>query len=69
MLYSDTGRKRIFHMKQKEGLLFSSPFISHALNGFLYRCECPTAVGQPALGLEPAPILNDVSKIIITFNL
>jgi len=56
-------------MKQKEGLLFSSPFISHALNGFLYRCECPTAVGQPALGLEPAPILNDVSKIIITFNL
>lgn len=33
----------------------------HALGGFLGPCEGPTSVGQPALGLEPASILNELT--------
>lgn len=36
----------------------------HALNksGNRINCEGPTSVGQPALGLEPASILNGSDK-------
>ncbi len=42
---------------------------NHALNSFLGYCERPTPVGQPALGLAPASILNDNINVMNFLNL